>query len=115
MTDNPLPAYLTPGYPESLIMLRVRNQPDAIRDELWEVLTRADKAAHEAWKREGGVSARAVLDTYFPGDYEAWMCNAGDEDSQAEYKAFVEAHNAKLDTSSESFIVLYLEDDEPPF
>ena len=88
MGSKPVPTYLAPGYPQSLVMLRVRNEPDKVRDELLEVLTRADEAActawekggdpaaRTAWRSESGPVARALLEEYFPGEYEAWEVNA---------------------------------------
>jgi len=88
MGSKPVPAYLVEGYPQSLVMLRVRNEPDKVRDELLEVLTRADEAASVAWEKggmnaartawrsESGPVARALLEEYFPGQYEAWEVDA---------------------------------------
>ena len=88
MGSKSMPAYLAPGYPQSLVMLRVRNEPDRLRHELLEVLTRADEAAsvawekggmnaaHTAWRSESGPVTRALLEEYFPGQYEAWEVDA---------------------------------------
>ena len=65
MGSKSMPAYLAPGYPQSLVMLRVRNEPDRLRHELLEVLTRADEAASRVAAKVLQLGVFAVME-YVP-------------------------------------------------